>query len=296
MLSACQQRIERMNSIAKGRDRASRAASSAASSVKRTVSVPGWMRTLARVGFVAKGVVYLIVGSLAVQGIAGGGQKGALNEIAQQPFGRILLSIVALGLAAYACWRFVSGAIDPHDQSSDDAKGIGKRIGYVCSGVAYAALAISAANIVMRNSGGGGGDGAQHWTGRLLDMQFGQFLVGIVAAGVLLGGAHQLKQAISADFRENFRLGDMSAAERTWATRAGRLGHAARAVVYALIAFFLGQAALSDRAEEAGGLGKALQTLQQQPYGSWVLAVAGLGLVAYGLYCFVVARYCDASR
>ena len=126
-------------------------------------------------------------------------------------------------------------------------------------------------------------------------MQFGQFLVGIVAAGVLLGGAHQLKQAISADFRENFRLGDMSAAERTWATRAGRLGHAARAVVYALIAWFLARAALADSEARAGGLGKALETLQSQPWGSWILIAAGLGLVCYGVYCFVVARYCDAS-
>ena len=278
-----------MSSITDQGRRAARAVGSAAP------TAPDWMRNLARVGFGAKGVVYLIVGALAVQGAAGGGQKGALTEIASQPFGRAMLAVVALGLAAYAVWRFVSGAVDPHDESDDDAKGIGKRIGYVASGVVYAGLAVSATRMVIGGGGGGGGDGAQHWTGVLLEQPFGRVLVGIVALGVLIGAAHQLKQAITADFRENFRLGDMSATEDTWATRAGRLGHVARAVVYALIAWLLARAALADSESRAGGLGKALETLQSQPWGSWMLVAAGLGLVCYGAYCFVVARDCDAS-
>ncbi len=267
---------------------------SAAADSARSVA-PAWMRTLSRVGFAAKGVVYLIVGGLAMQGAAGGGQKGALTEIASQPFGRVLLGIVALGLAAYAVWRFVSGAVDPHDDADDDAKGIGKRIGYVASGVVYAGLAVAATRIVLGSGGGGGGEGAQHWTGVLLEQPFGRVLVGLVALGVLAGAAYQLKQAVTADFREEFRLGDMSGTERTWATRAGRLGHAARAVVYALIAWFLTSAALANDENRAGGLGKALQTLQEQPWGSWLLIAAGLGLVCYGLYCFVLARYRSAA-
>ena len=264
---------------------------------------PGWMRALARVGFGAKGVVYLIVGGLAMQGAASD-QQGALTEIASQPFGRVLLGLVALGLAAYAAWRFVSGAIDPHDETDDDAKGTAKRVGYVASGVVYAALAVEAARMTIGGGGGSGaggsgaggsGDGAQHWTGKLLEMDFGPVLVGLVALGVAVGAAYQLKQAITADFRENFLLAEMSPREDTWATRAGRLGHAARAVVYGLIAWFLARAALAGDEDRAGGLGKALETLQSQPWGSWMLVAAGLGLVCYGLYCFVVARYCDAS-
>ena len=255
---------------------------------------PGWMKTLSRIGFGAKGVVYLIVGALAMQG-AVSDQKGALTEIASQPFGKVLLGIVAVGLLAYALWRFVSGAVDPHDEADDDAKGIGKRVGYVASGVVYAGLAVSAARIVLGGGGGSGEEGAQHWTGVLLEMSFGQVLVGLVALGVLVGAGYQLKQAITADFREEFRLGAMSGTEATWATRAGRVGHAARAVVYALIAWFLARAALADDEDRAGGLGKALETLQEQPWGSWMLIAAGLGLVCYGLYCFVVARYRDAA-
>jgi len=264
----------------------------AADSVTRVA--PDWMRHLARLGFGAKGVVYLIVGALAMQGAAGGGQKGALTEIATQPFGRFLLGIVALGLAAYALWRFISGAIDPHDEADDDAKGIGKRIGYVASGVAYAGLAVTATRMVL-GGGSGGGDGAQHWTGVLLEMSFGQILLGLVALAVLVGAGYQAKQAITAGFRDNFLQSAMSSTEMTWAVRAGRLGHGARAVVYALIAWLLARAVLADSEARAGGLGKALETLQSQPWGSWMLIAAGLGLVCYGLYCFVVARYCDAS-
>ena len=277
---------------------AARSVESGARSAANASVAPGWMKTLSRIGFGAKGVVYLIVGGLAMQGAAGG-QKNALTEIASQPFGKVLLGIVAVGLLAYAVWRFVSGAVDPHDEADDDAKGVGKRIGYVASGVVYAGLAVAAAQIVLGGGGGGGsggsGGGAEHWTGQLLQVSFGRVLVGLVALGVLLGAAYQLKEAITAGFRENFRLGAMSSAEETWATRAGRIGHAARAVVYALIAWFLARAALADDEDRAGGLGKALETLQEQPWGSWMLIAAGLGLVCYGLYCFVVARYRDAA-
>ena len=262
--------------------------SRAKADAKAEIDNPGWLKLLARIGFGAKGVVYLIVGALAAQGVAGSGPKGALTEIVQQPFGTVMLSLVAVGLVAYALWRIVQSTLDPENEGTD-AKAIGKRIGYFCSGLVYLGLAFSAVRIVLGD--GGGGDGAQSGTAKLLSLPFGQWLVGIVGVGVLLAGAHQAKQAITADFREEFALGQMSGTERTWATRAGRLGHAARTVLYAIIGFFLLRAAWTASPEEAGGLGKALDTLQEQPYGPWLLAAAGVGLVCYGLYCFVMARY-----
>ena len=247
-----------------------------------------WMKLLARTGYAAKGIVYLVVGGLAVQGIAGGGSEGALSKIAQQPFGKVLLSLVALGLVAYSLWRFVQGFADPENEG-DDATSIGKRIGYVASGAVYAGLAVSAARIVF--SSGGGGGGSQGLIATVLQLPFGQFLVGAVGLGILIGGLHQLYQAFSADFTEDFAFGEMSSAERTWATRAGRIGHAARSIVYFVIGWLIIQAALSSNASEAGGIGKALSKMEEQPYGPWLLGVAGVGLVCYGVYCFVMARY-----
>lgn len=260
-----------------------------ASQAAAKIDNPDWLKLLARVGFGAKGVVYLIVGILAAQGVVRGGPKGALTEIVQQPFGKTLLGLTAAGLVAYALWRLVQGALDPENEGSD-AKAIGKRVGYACSGVVYLGLAWSAVQIVT-GTGGGGGGGAEDWTAKLLALDFGRWLVGLVAVGVGLGGLHQLKQAVTGDFREDFALGQMSAAETRWAVRAGRAGHAARAVLYAIICFFLLRAAWTASAEQVGGLGEALNTLQEQPYGPWLLAAAGVGLVCYGLYCFVMARY-----
>lgn len=246
------------------------------------------LQTLARLGYAAKGVVYLVTGGLAAQGVASAGSQGALGEIAQQPFGKVLLGVVALGLAAYALWRFVQGFADTGNEGGD-AKGVGKRIGYLGSGLAYAALTIAAVQILLGS--GGGGDGAQDWTAKLLQAPFGRFLVGAIGAGIVLGGLYQLYQAVSAKFTEEFATGQMSSAEQTWARRVGRVGYAARSVVYFIIGWFLLRAALTFDASEAGGLGKALNTLQSQPYGPWLLAVTGVGLAAYGVYCFVLARY-----
>lgn len=247
-----------------------------------------WMKGLARVGYGAKGVVYLIIGILAIRGVARTGPEGALSTIAQQPFGQILLGLVAIGLLAYASWRFTQSVADPENEG-DDAKAIGKRIGYFASGVVYAGLALSAAQIILGSGSGGGG--AQDWTARVLELSFGQWLVGLAGVGVILGGLHQLKQAVTAEFKEDFALSEMDSAQETWAERTGRVGHAARTVVYLIIGWFLIEAAVTSNASEAGGLSKALDTLQGQPYGPWLLGAAGIGLMCYGVYCFVMARY-----
>lgn len=246
-----------------------------------------WMKILARLGYAAKGVVYLIIGVLAVEGGVAGGSRSALIQINQQPFGRVLLTLVAIGLLAYAIWRFVHGITDPENEG-DDAKALAKRAGYVASGVVYGALAFSAAQIAFGN---GGGNGAQHWTAEVLDLAFGRWLVGLAGVGVILGGLHQLQQAITAKFKEDFALSEINPEQERWAVRAGRAGHAARTVVYLIIGWFLMQAALTYSSSEVGGLGEALSTLQQQPYGRWLLGAAGVGLVCYGIYCFVLARY-----
>jgi len=111
------------------------------------------MKTLARLGYGAKGVVYIIVGGLAAEGVARAGSEGALTTIAQQPFGKVMLGVVAVGLAAYALWRFVQGFTDPENEG-DDAEGIGKRVGYPGSGAAYAFLTFTALQIIFSGSGG----------------------------------------------------------------------------------------------------------------------------------------------
>lgn len=250
---------------------------------------------LARFGYAVKGVVYGLIGVLAVMAAFGSGGKtsgsrGVLRTIADGPFGQILVGAAAIGLFGYALWRFVQAVIDP-DRKGTDAEGIIKRTGYFGSGVIYAALGWAALQLLLGNGGSGGGNGADTWTAKLMAQPFGQWLVGIAGAITIGIGLYQLYKAYNAEFFDKLKTGEMNATEKTWTKRVGRAGLAARGVVFGIIGGFLIQAALNANPEEARGLEGALDTLAVQPYGPYLLGLVALGLVAYGVYCWVLARY-----
>lgn len=260
----------------------------------RQMAADPWVERLARFGIASKGIVYAIVGFLAAQAAFGAGgkttdTKGALQTIVTQPFGKFLLALVAIGLLGYVLWRFIQAFLDP-ERKGTNAKGLFQRLGYFISGAIYAGLALTATRLIL-GFGGGGGNSTQDSTARLLAQPFGQWLVGTLGAMVIGMGFHQFYKAYSAKFRQDLKWQEMRDAERTWATRAGRFGHAARGVVFLVIGFFLIQAARQSDPNQARGLGGALAALAQQPYGPWILAVVAIGLVAYGIYLLVEARY-----
>ena len=253
-----------------------------------------WVERLARLGYGAKGVVYLVVGWLAVQAAFGlGGKKtgaeGALATIAGQPSGKLLLAVLAIGLAGYALWRLVQGIADPEHKGAD-AKGLAKRLGYALSGLAYAGLALTAVQII-RGSGGANGASTQDATARLLAQPFGQWLVAAVGAVIIAVGINTLYVAFKEKFRDKLKWSEMSPTEQTWARRIGKIGLTARAVVSGVVGTFLIQAALRSDPNEARGLDGALKVLAQQPHGRWILGAVAAGLVAFGIYSFVEARY-----
>lgn len=253
-----------------------------------------WVERLARFGYAAKGVVYGIVGLLAAQvAVSSGGRttdtKGALQTIVRQPFGKVLLSIVAIGLLGYVLWQFVQAIKDPENKGTD-VKGILRRIGYAVSGIIYAGLAFSAVQIIL-GSGGGNSDSTEDWTARLLSQPFGQWLVGTVGVFNIGLGFYQFYRAFSAKFRKKLNFNQLSDTKEKWVISISRFGLAARGVVFCVIGFFLIQAARQSDASQAQGLGEALQTLEQQPYGAWILGIVALGLVAYGIYMVMQARY-----
>jgi hypothetical protein len=266
---------------------ASRAVSRAANKARP------WAIALARAGHTAKGIVYIIIGFLAFQAAFGmGGQttdsRGALQKIVQQPFGRVLLSVVGIGLLSYALWRVVQAYLDP-DYKGSDAKGLAKRFGYVVSGLAYGGLALTAFRIVSGN--GGSKSSQQDWTAKLLAQPLGQLLVGMVGVVIVGLGLSAFYKAASAKFREHLKLSEMSQTEETWITGVGRAGYAARGVVLAIVGWFFIQAARHANPKESRGLDQALDTLAQQPHGRWLLGIVAAGLAAYGIYTIAEARY-----
>lgn len=287
-----------------------------------------WLEKLGRLGFAAKGTVYLVVGVMALRAAIGTGRttgsQGALEQIARAPLGDALLWIVALGLVGYAAWRFVQAVRDT-EHVGTDAKGIAKRIGQAVSGVIHLGLAAAAVRIARlgaANGAGGvagdaGGSGAGGEAGaaagaaagpgsgasasgggaeeglvaELLSKPFGTWLVMLVGAVIVGVAVQQFRRAWTASFRRELRTEAMDADERRWAERAGRAGYAARGITFTLIGAFVIVAGATADPERTQGLGEALQTLERQPFGPWLLAFVGLGLCAYAVFQFVLVRY-----
>ncbi|HEV2707689.1 MAG TPA: DUF1206 domain-containing protein [Pyrinomonadaceae bacterium] len=253
-----------------------------------------WMERLARFGYAAKGVVYIVVGILALLADFGEGgdltdTRGAMRTIELQPFGKIILSVVAAGLGAYVLWRWVQAAADA-DNKGSDAKGLAIRTGYFFSGLVYAGLAFSAVRIVVDASGDDRGNTIQRWSGLFMTLPFGYLLVGFVGLCVIIFGLYQIYKGYKAKFMKRIKLHEMSRRER-WTLLSGRFGYAARGVVFCIVGSFLLQAAYHFNPSEAKGLDGVLQTLPRQTFGTLLLAIIAIGLIAYGLFALVEARY-----
>jgi hypothetical protein len=253
-----------------------------------------WLERLARLGYATEGAMYALIGLLAA-GVAFGsgghatGQRGALEIVAGSPFGGVLVGLIALGFLGYALWRGIQAITDP-DGEGTDVKGIGKRAGYGVSALVYAGLAFSAVGLIL-GSASRGGRTPDDWTALLLSWPLGRALVVCAGLAVVGLGLRELYQAYKARFLKYLELDEMGERARRWTERWGRLGVAARGIVFCVVGSFLVRAALEHDPQEARGLGGALQTLAQQPFGAWLLGAVALGLVAYGLFMLSVARY-----
>jgi hypothetical protein len=261
-----------------------------------------WMALLARFGYTVKGILYLVIGVLAIQLATGNGgkatdQRGALQWISSLPFGKFLLILMIIGLIGFALWCLIQAIFDTEGKGKK-AKGIVARIGYAVIGIAYIGLAIPTIGLV---SGSGGSPkstttSTQDWTATFLKQPFGPVLIiigGLVVIGVAL---YLLYKAYSAPFKQRLNLTDVGARLRTWVIGLGRFGYAALGVVFAIIGIFLIVAAVQHNPGQAKGLDAALLTLIHQPFGPVLLAIIALGFISYGLYSFVEARYRRIGR
>jgi hypothetical protein len=251
------------------------------------------LETSARFGYGPRGLVYCLVGGLALLAAVGsggqtGGSRSALGTLIQQPFGRVVLAAAALGLFAFAAWRFIEAVTDA-DGRGNSGKGLAIRAAHVLSGLVYAGLAVSTVGLALGSGGGGGEDqAARDWTGWLMAKPLGAWLVGAVGLGVIGAGLAFLKKGWNGDVTRYLSLeGDT----RRWAVPLGRLGYGARGVVFAMIGVFVVLAAMHGNSSEVKGLGGALETLQAQPFGWVLLAITALGLFAFGVFGLVQARY-----
>jgi hypothetical protein len=262
----------------------------------------GWYAALARAGLVAKGISFGIVGALALKLALGDGGKatsrqGALQALAQHSFGKIALIALAIGFAAYAAWRFVQAFAERDDSTEKGAaKKWAKRAGYIGRGMIYAGLTVSTIKILTGSGGGESQNQKAHKTAAtVLSWPGGTWIVGIVGAAIFAAGLWNLYRGVSQKFEDRWRTGELSARARKWGGRVGVVGHVARGVVFGLIGIFIVKAAVDYNPKDAIGLDGALQKLAHASYGPYLLGLTAAGLVCYGLFCLVDARYRDVS-
>jgi hypothetical protein len=254
-----------------------------------------WLERLARAGYAAKGMVYVLFGGLAAlaalrsPGGSTNDRSGVMKEIAHQPYGWALLGLLAVGLVGYAVWNVVRAIVD-FDQRGSDLKGRAIRAGYAAVAVSYVLGALTAVRLLI-NARQEVDGAVQTWTARLLGQPFGIWLL-LGAAGIIGAIAvGQLYRAWSANFAEYLHITPADGVNQAWVVRLGRVGYAARGIVFGLIALFLALAGLRHSPEQAKGMDDVLADLAAKPYGQIMLGLVAAGLFAYGIFAFVQARY-----
>lgn len=259
-----------------------------AGAAARSAARGGWLQTLGKVGYAAQGVVWLLLGWIALQlalGSASSGeatQQGALARLADNALGRVLLVVMIVGLVAYAVWQVVE-AVWGHTHQ-EDKKRLAKRIG--SAGKAVLSLALAATAVGLLAGSGGGSSSPEQATSGVLGVPGGVALVVAVGLALLVLGAYLVYRGVTASFREKLEPG----VDRR-VIAAGRVGYAGRGVAVAVVGVLLVLAAARHDPAQAGGLDAAFTALLRLPLGAVVLGAVALALMFCGVYQVVVARH-----
>ncbi len=240
--------------------------------------------TLVRLGYAARGVVYILLGYLALstRGEAREGASSVFDYLQEVPLGNVILWLVALGLLAYAGFKLISAIGDPQRRGSKP-KGILKRVGDGASGIAHLFLAYAAFQFAIGGKHAAEGGQSQQMAGTVMDFSVGAFVLGLLGLGFIVGAFMQAKSAITADFMKH-----VDGHAPTGVEAVGRAGSAARAVVFALIGWSLVQSAWLVQSGKAKGLGEAILALRAHGV---IYTLVAIGLLLFGVFSLVMARY-----
>ena len=258
----------------------------------RAQSREGWFEKFARFGLISKGIVYFLMGMLSVLAAFGlssekGDKSGAFKLIYEQPYGRVILIAIALGLLGYVMLRFLQ-AFKNTENKGKDFKGILDRIGYGMSAVLYLAIGVYAIRLVLEGASSDEGDSRQFIVSKVFEYPGGEYIVGIASLIVIGMGIYQIIRGVTGRFMKKVNLykSNMKDAFKT----TGVIGYISRGIVLGIIGYFLFHAAWLSNPGEAQGTGAAFDFLQNN-FGSLMMALVALGLAAYGVFCFVKAKY-----
>ncbi|MHC5261425.1 DUF1206 domain-containing protein [Streptomyces sp. UC4497] len=251
----------------------------------------------ARAGFVARGVLYVLIGVLALR-IAfsdGGGDQadrgGAVTEISQKPFGTALLWILGIALAGMALWRLSEAAFG---QAGPDGRKASKRAMSAARCVFYGFVSYSVLSYAAGNEGSGSGSSdknSQDVTAKALEWPGGRWIVGVAGAALVVIGLSLAVRALLRKFRKHLKMSQMSRRPRQAVEAAGVLGGTARGAVFCVAGAFAITAAVRHEPGKAKGVDDTLRAFTDTPAGPWLLALIALGLMAFGAFSWANARW-----
>lgn len=257
--------------------------------IGRQATTSQLVESLARLGYMVRGLVYMVIGILALQVALGVGgaltdPQGAIVRLGSTPVGDVVLLVVLIGLIGYALWDVIQGLFDPFHKGSD-LKGIAERVGKLVSAVFYGILALTTYGLITPGTAAAGGSQTtQQATASILSYSWGPAAIAIAGVIIILAGLLQFGQGLSREFDRQFQPYALNSTERLWINRLGRFGTAARGVVFVLVGLFLFLAGYQHNPSQAQGISGALAALLHQPYGPWLLGIVALGLIAFGIY------------
>ena len=244
---------------------------------------------LARAGLTARGVIYILVGWLAILLALGkssqqASQQGALQLVARQSFGLVVLWLLGIGFVAYALWRLSEAAFGV----TVDGKGAGPRLKSLLRAIIYASFAATTFSIIQGKSQS---NKETDLTATVMRHSWGQWLVGLVGVIVVIVGLVLVLEGWRRKFEKYLRMGEMSVQTRRIVVRLGMVGTIARGLVFMVVGVLIVDAAATYQPSKAGGIGTALSTLRKQPFGEFILIVVAIGLMLFGIYGLCEARW-----
>lgn len=254
-----------------------------------------WVRRFGRFGYMTKGIVYGMIGILAILAAIGPGGEttgtsGALQSIAEMPFGEVVLWVIGIGLIGYILWDFIKAFKDPENEGKD-VKGLIKRTGYLISGVIYANLSFGAIKLASHTGNAGGSDSEKTLSAKLMEYPFGVWIIGSIGAIIIGYGLYELYSGLKEKFMADIKTVEMNDKERKVACLSGKVGLIARGLVLCIVGFFFIRTAYTHNPGESKGLGGALAEVATKPFGQIFLAIIAAGLVLYGIYQIIRGRY-----
>jgi hypothetical protein len=250
------------------------------------------MHGLARAGLVARGVIYLLIGLVAILVAIGhstqqADQQGALQLLAGKPYGLVALVLIGVGFAAYALWRLSEAAFGV----TGDGNGAGPRLKSLARAVIYAFFAFLTFEVIAGRATGSQTQKQQDITAKVMQHSGGRWLVGLAGLIVVICGLILILEGIRRKFMKYLQTAQMSRRTRQVVEILGVVGTIARGVVFGIAGVLVVDAAVTHNVGKSGGIDKALLTLRDQPFGKFLLAIAALGLIVFGIYGLCEARW-----